>query len=679
MGSVYQARHKDLQKVFALKIIQPHHFQSPDSISRFRIEARALGKLQHPNIVQVTDYGVDPRSGGVPYIVMEYLEGATLADDLKKKTFLSPEEAFPITEAVADAIDFAHDHGIFHRDLKLQNIFLLGDPSKAQVKILDFGLARIAGETTEEREKWISSARTEDDRQPFRDENATQTLVAGDRRIDLALGPENRARLTQAGTVMGTPGYIAPEIYSGSEASRASDIFSFGVLIYEMLVGQRPFKKAFKEPARPSILQPCLPTEMDPVMMGPLELNPLLRPSKCRDIVRLLKQAYSRSQYRNWRAREWPKRIGLAAIVTLGMLLISFPLRDTPFVRHFENASIDMRFRFLPSHPPDERIVLLSIDEASLQADPTLLTDKADEVGDRLQGIMNDLPIGVGIDLLLPERWNQSQSFAKFVLNSQDNLILASYFTKDGAVLGPEFLSGLTMAALGSQDRAERLLGFVNNEQDEDGRIRKASLGLKKEDGSWMLSLPARAFKMMAGRDVDPTMMGKLLRIDYTIDWNKYPRVSWKGLRQILEEKPGSFRGRLVLVGGEYEGSQDFHLIPRLPHGKAGEVSGMVIQALAIDTLLGSRQIREIPYWPVGLFVAAVSMLCISLLLIRPGIVTSVLSGVAAVAGYLVLSVFLFIEQKLLIPAVFPMFPVIFGMILALILRRRLIFMKREG
>jgi CHASE2 domain-containing sensor protein len=478
---------------------------------------------------------------------------------------------------------------------------------------------------------------------------------------------------------MGTPGYIAPEIYGGTEAGPAADIFSFGVLLYEILVGHRPFEKAFLKPLRPSALQPSVPPEMDAVMMGPLEVNPLLRPSKCMDIVRLLKRAYSKYRYMTWRAEEWPKRIGLAATTTFGILLLLFPLQQIAFVRNVENSLTDIRFRLLSSRPPDERIVLLSIDEETLQTDPTLLAEKADEMGDRLQGIMHELPIGVGIDFLLPERWNQSRSFTSFVLRNQDKVILATYLTKDGAILGSEPLRGLTMAALGSQERAERLLGFVNVEKDEDGRIRKASLGLKKKDGTWMFSLPARAFKLMTGRDVPPHMMGKLFRIDYSIDWNKYQRVSWKRLHQVLDEKPGFFRDRLVLVGGEYEGSQDYHLVPRLPDRKSGEMSGMVLQALAIDTLLGFRQIREIPAWPVVLFVAVAAMSCISLLLIRRRILTPILFGITAMVVYLVLSLFLFIEQRLLIPAGLPIVLLAIGMIFALILRRRLSFMNQEG
>ena len=130
MGSVYRARHKDLQKIFALKLIRRHRLQSPDSLSRFRVEARALGKLQHPNIVQVTDYGVDPRSGGVPYLIMEHLEGMTLADRVSQKKNLPLDEALPIAEAIAAAVDYAHGCGILHRDLKLRKCLPLRRPAR---------------------------------------------------------------------------------------------------------------------------------------------------------------------------------------------------------------------------------------------------------------------------------------------------------------------------------------------------------------------------------------------------------------------------------------------------------------------------------------------------------------------------------------------------------------------
>jgi serine/threonine protein kinase len=680
MGSVYRARHKDLQKIFALKLIRVRHLHKLDYLDRFRVEARALGKLQHPNIVQVSDYGIDSRNGDIPYLVMEYLEGITLDCYLKQKEFLQMSQVLPIAESIAGAIDYAHGCGVLHRDLKLQNIFLIGDPSESLVKILDFGLARIADEHVLQEKKSIPAPPPMGEEQRSSEEKpGTLTIVVNLGGDTLELPAEERTKLTQAGSLIGTLGYIAPEILRGGEAGPASDVFSFGVLIYEMLVGNKPFDMNYSKPLRPSLLRPTVPPELDSVLLTPLEPNPILRPSKAMDVVRRLKQAFSLYRYRVWRAREVPRRIGLAAIVTLALLLLFGVLQRVPFVREVESSLADLRLQFLPSRPPDERIVLLSIDEATLQADPTLLTDKADEMGDRLQRIMDRHPLGVEIDFLLPERWNQSQAFAKFLLRNQGTLILASYFTKDGGVLGSEPLQGLIMAALGSQERVERLLGFVNVAPDEDGRIRKASLGFKKKDGTWMCSMPARAFQLMTARDAPSPGGESPFRIDFSIDWHQYRRVSWKDLPRLLDEQPDFFRGKFVFVGGEYEGSQDYHRIPLRPGEKAGDVSGMTLQALALDTLLHNRPVRDVPSGLVVLFIGVAAMLVSFVFLVRPKISMPLLVWAGITAVYLLLSVVLAFGRRLLLPAGLPLFLLAFGLFVVLALRRKLSFVTKEG
>ncbi len=141
MGLVYRARHLELGKLFALKLVQPHRSHRPESVARFRIEAQALGRLNHPNIVQVTDFGVDSRAG--PYLVMEYIEGITLGEYLKTERSLPLEEALPIFSGISRALDYAHDAGILHRDLKPANVLLVPrEASHHDVRILDFGIAR---------------------------------------------------------------------------------------------------------------------------------------------------------------------------------------------------------------------------------------------------------------------------------------------------------------------------------------------------------------------------------------------------------------------------------------------------------------------------------------------------------------------------------------------------------
>jgi len=118
MGAVYLVCHTGLEKRFALKLILSGATVIGWYRKSFEIEARALGRLKHPHIVGVTDYGIDPRSGGVPYLVMEYLEGETLRQVLRKRHYLPLSEALPLLRSIGDAIDFAHDQGIIHGDLK---------------------------------------------------------------------------------------------------------------------------------------------------------------------------------------------------------------------------------------------------------------------------------------------------------------------------------------------------------------------------------------------------------------------------------------------------------------------------------------------------------------------------------------------------------------------------------
>ena len=140
MGFVYRARHVELGKTFAVKLVQPHKAHRSEYLARFRIEAQALGKLSHPNIVQVTDYGVDPKAG--PYLVMEYIDGITLSEYIKQRRALPLDEALPIFSSISRALDYAHDCGVLHRDLKPANVLLFrNETSDHDAKIVDFGIA----------------------------------------------------------------------------------------------------------------------------------------------------------------------------------------------------------------------------------------------------------------------------------------------------------------------------------------------------------------------------------------------------------------------------------------------------------------------------------------------------------------------------------------------------------
>lgn len=202
MGVVYKARHAYLKTLHAIKIILPDLVgNDPELVKRFRQEALAAAAIRHQNVVQVTDYGV--AQGTMPFLVMEFVEGESLHDLLAREERLSPERAFELVAAICAGIGAAHSQGIVHRDLKPLNIMLLKGKQKPSesVKILDFGLAKIkSGEL---------------------------------------LGSFIQAQTTG---LMGSPYYMAPEQWSDDDLDARSDIYSIGVMLYQMIAGDVPFK-----------------------------------------------------------------------------------------------------------------------------------------------------------------------------------------------------------------------------------------------------------------------------------------------------------------------------------------------------------------------------------------------------------------------------------------------------
>ncbi len=189
MGEVHLAIDERLQRQVAVKVLARAFSDSPDFIERFRREALTAAGLVHPNIAQVYDYGID---GDAHFIVMEYVPGTDLARLLRDHGRIAPAAAVDIAEQVCAALAAAHQAGVVHRDIKPSNVIVSDD---GRVKVTDFGIARSRGEVT----------------------------------------------LTEAGTVMGTAAYIPPEQAQGRSATPASDIYSLGILLYQMLTGELPF------------------------------------------------------------------------------------------------------------------------------------------------------------------------------------------------------------------------------------------------------------------------------------------------------------------------------------------------------------------------------------------------------------------------------------------------------
>ncbi len=194
MGTVYRVRHKTLERPLALKALRRDLSKDADLPMRFIQEAKAAAAVEHPNVVQITDFGT--LETGQPYFVMELLEGDALSSLIREQTRLSPSRAVGVSIQVAEALSAAHAAGVVHRDLKPDNVNVRRVGHHDVVKVLDFGLAKLAG----------------------------------------------TSRLTRAGMVFGTPHYMSPEQAAGEPSDHRVDIYALGVMLFEMLTGRLPFE-----------------------------------------------------------------------------------------------------------------------------------------------------------------------------------------------------------------------------------------------------------------------------------------------------------------------------------------------------------------------------------------------------------------------------------------------------
>lgn len=252
MATVYMATDNRLHRTVAIKAMHPHLAEDPDFRDRFEQEARNAAKLTHPNLVSVLDQGEE---GETVYLVMEYLPGITLRELLKQQRFLTTEQTLEVSEAILSGLTAAHQAGIIHRDLKPENVLLADD---GRIKLADFGLARPASANT----------------------GTGQALL-------------------------GTIAYLSPELVTRGIADKQSDVYAFGIMMFEMLTGEQPFtgeqpmqiayQHAHDEIPQPSTLSTQSSPELDRIILWATSKEPSDRPSDASELLRAVQDSHETS------------------------------------------------------------------------------------------------------------------------------------------------------------------------------------------------------------------------------------------------------------------------------------------------------------------------------------------------------------------------------------------------
>ena len=320
MGLVYKAEDLKLGRRVALKFLPEELGSDPKALERFEREARATSALDHPNICAIYEFG---EHQGQPFLVMPLLEGQTLRDRIAEEAPLPTDTLSDIAIQIADGLDAAHQKGIIHRDIKPANIFIT---DRGEVKVLDFGLAKLVPAVA-----------------------GAGPVTGPDQRDDEALGTAQETQpaaiprlfLSRTGVAMGTAGYMSPEQVRGEKLDARTDLFSFGLVLYEMATGQQPFTGSTaptlheailkRSPVRARRLNPALSSKLEGIIHRALEKDREARyqtASEMRaDLETLKRDAAPLALFR--------RLMSASALVVFGLLMLLLPTAGYFAWRHF--------------------------------------------------------------------------------------------------------------------------------------------------------------------------------------------------------------------------------------------------------------------------------------------------------------------------------------------------------